>query len=108
MTSNGQRDFPPAFLRRCLRVEMPKPQETDLRNIVEAHLTPEVAAKFNELIKRFDTKTNQQAIQLATDQLLNAVYLCEYGATINLNREDGQEDDLEKLLLAALTSTGGA
>jgi MoxR-like ATPase len=32
MTSNGERDFPPAFLRRCLRIEMPKPTDTDLYN----------------------------------------------------------------------------
>jgi MoxR-like ATPase len=101
MTSNGERDFPPAFLRRCLRVEMPKPIETDLYDIVKAHLTEEVANEVDDLISRFFQKTNSEAALLATDQLLNAVYLRKYGAQLEA---DGT---LEDLLLKALTSTGG-
>jgi MoxR-like ATPase len=101
MTSNGERDFPPAFLRRCLRIEMPKPVETDLYNIVEAHLTTDVAKQVNDLISRFLEKTDSEAALLATDQLLNAVYLRKYGAQVE---KDGT---LEDLLLKALTSTGG-
>jgi MoxR-like ATPase len=101
MTSNGERDFPPAFLRRCLRIEMPKPVKADLYNIVEAHLTKEVADKVDDLILRFISKTDSEAALLATDQLLNAVYLRKYGAEVE---EDGT---LEDLLLKALTSTGG-
>lgn len=37
MTSNGERDFPPAFLRRCLRVKMPDPDREALKTIVRAH-----------------------------------------------------------------------
>ncbi len=102
MTSNGERDFPPAFLRRCLRIEMPKPTDTDLYNIVEAHLTPEVADQIKDLIERFITKTDQEAKQLATDQLLNAVYLRIYGAEIK------KDSELEKLIMAALTNIGGS
>ena len=101
MTSNGERDFPPAFLRRCLRIEMPKPAETDLYNIVEAHLTKEVADQVNDLIGRFFQKTDSEAALLATDQLLNAVYLRKYGAQVEEN------GTLEELLLKALTSSGG-
>jgi MoxR-like ATPase len=101
MTSNGERDFPPAFLRRCLRIEMPKPIDTDLYNIVESHLTKEVADQVSDLISRFLKKTDSEAALLATDQLLNAVYLRKYGAQVE---EDGT---LEDLLLKALTSTGG-
>jgi MoxR-like ATPase len=36
MTSNGERDFPAAFLRRCLRMQMPVPDENQLAKIVEA------------------------------------------------------------------------
>lgn len=100
MTSNGERDFPPAFLRRCLRVEMPKPEKTDLYSIVEAHLTKEVANQVDDLIQRFLSKTDTQAALLATDQLLNAVYLRQYGAQVEADGE------LEQLILAALTNTG--
>lgn len=101
MTSNGERDFPPAFLRRCLRVAMPQPIKADLYNIVEAHLTKEVADQVNDLIEHFLTKTDQEATALATDQLLNAVYLRKYGATVD------SDSDLAKLILAVLTSSGG-
>ncbi|MBE9062378.1 AAA family ATPase [cf. Phormidesmis sp. LEGE 11477] len=100
MTSNGERDFPPAFLRRCLRIEMPKPAEEDLFKIVEAHLTQEVADEVKDLVGRFFQKTDSEAALLATDQLLNAVYLRKYGAAVD------PDDDLEQLLLAALTSSG--
>jgi MoxR-like ATPase len=101
MTSNGERDFPPAFLRRCLRIEMPKPKDKDLANIVEAHLTKDVADQVSDLISRFIVKTDSDAAQLATDQLLNAVYLRKYGAQV----EEG--GSLEDLVFKALTSTGG-
>ncbi|WP_353260129.1 AAA family ATPase, partial [Prochlorothrix hollandica] len=40
MTSNGERDFPPAFLRRCLRLRMPDPSQNKdaLTHLVESHL----------------------------------------------------------------------
>lgn len=101
MTSNGERDFPPAFLRRCLRIEMPKPESSDLRNIVEAHLTPAVASQIDDLIQRFIHKTDHEAKQLATDQLLNAVYLRQYGAEL------AEDSELEQLILAALSNVGG-
>ncbi len=100
MTSNNERDFPPAFLRRCLRVDMPKPEKSDLYQIVEAHLTKDIAEQMDDLIGRFDKKTANEAVMLATDQLLNAVYLRQHGAAVE------EDSDLEKLILAALTSTG--
>jgi MoxR-like ATPase len=73
LTSNRERDFPPAFLRRCLRLEMPKPEPEDLRDIVKNHLGPKVAAKADDLIDEFIKMQNTGAV--ATDQLLNAAYL---------------------------------
>ncbi|MFN6569051.1 MoxR family ATPase [Dendronalium sp. ChiSLP03b] len=37
LTSNGEREFPPAFLRRCLRLDLSQPSEQELGNIVKAH-----------------------------------------------------------------------
>ncbi|MBD2510128.1 MoxR family ATPase [Nostoc muscorum FACHB-395] len=75
LTSNGERDFPPAFLRRCLRLNIPEPNEEELAKIVEAHLgnDPKVTEAANELIQKFLSK--RQKGDLATDQLLNAIYL---------------------------------
>ena len=37
MTSNGEREFPPAFLRRCLQLDMQLPDEDKLARIVAKH-----------------------------------------------------------------------
>ena len=79
LTSNGERDFPPAFLRRCLRLDIPEPNEEKLRRIVKAHFSDkkneaEFLKEAETLIKEFlKQRDNQQ--ELATDQLLNAIYL---------------------------------
>ncbi|MBD2491692.1 MoxR family ATPase [Aulosira sp. FACHB-615] len=80
MTSNGERDFPPAFLRRCLRVQMPEPEESDLQEIVKAHLGTDKIEQFQSLIKDFRDKNYTEEGNLATDQLLNTIYLLTQNA----------------------------
>jgi MoxR-like ATPase len=73
ITSNGERDFPPPFLRRCLRLEMGLPPRERLEEIVRAHLGPEAAERSGDLIDVFMARRAEG--DLATDQLLNAIYL---------------------------------
>ncbi len=90
LTSNGERDFPPPFLRRCVRLTMAEPGVERLGNIVNAHLQQQVEqdradgeeshvpseAVLKKLIGDFVTKRSDRSRgDLATDQLLNAVYL---------------------------------
>jgi MoxR-like ATPase len=75
MTSNGERDFPPAFMRRCLHLAMKQPDRERLAKIVGAHLGPEVLETAMPMIDRFLELRDQGHKDLATDQLLNAVYL---------------------------------
>ena len=76
LTSNGERDFPPAFLRRCLRLDIPQPTVERLQQIVKAQLQQEELSKEAEdLIQQFFKSREQEGDLLATDQLLNAVYL---------------------------------
>lgn len=79
LTSNGERDFPPAFLRRCLRLTMPNPDQKALTDMVKAHLgeEEEVLNKAEPLIADFLQKRMQGESKgdLSPDQLLNAVYL---------------------------------
>lgn len=76
LTSNGERDFPPPFLRRCIRLDMREPNEDELAEIVRRHLTDaDVLAEVTPLIKAFLQKRDDEAKDLATDQLLNAIYL---------------------------------
>lgn len=74
MTSNGERDFPAAFLRRCVQCTLEDPDEEQLKDILNAHL-PRLArdADIQKLIKTFKDKRGQSA--MANDQLLNAHYL---------------------------------
>jgi MoxR-like ATPase len=75
MTSNGERDFPGPFLRRCIRFEMPPPTEPMLRRIVEAHLArlPR-SEELAELITDFTSRL-ESGEELAVDQLLNAAHV---------------------------------
>jgi MoxR-like ATPase len=75
MTSNGEREFPPAFMRRCLQLEMQLPDEEKLARIVAAHLSPDskYQGEIKTLIDEFMKKRDNT--EIATDQLLNAVYL---------------------------------
>ncbi|MEM9447139.1 MAG: MoxR family ATPase [Cyanobacteria bacterium P01_E01_bin.6] len=89
LTSNGERDFPPAFLRRCLRLSMKEPDEDELARIVASHLGQDVADQSRKLIEDF--KSRRDRGDLATDQLLNAIYL--------MTRERGPVGaDKEKLI----------
>jgi MoxR-like ATPase len=72
ITSNGEREFPPAFLRRCLQLNLEAPGSEKLRLIVEAHLGAR-AGDFQDLIDEFLSRKTEG--ELATDQLLNAVFL---------------------------------
>ncbi|MEL7331060.1 MAG: MoxR family ATPase [Cyanobacteria bacterium J06560_2] len=76
MTSNGERDFPPAFYRRCLRVRMPSPSKVALQEIVKAHLGEKNVAKFNHVIDDFlNEQTSEVSERLPTDALLNLIHL---------------------------------
>jgi MoxR-like ATPase len=76
MTSNNERDFPPAFMRRCLHHHIEAPDETRMLEIVKKHLSQEEQDKVDnleEIITEFISKRNKN--HLATDQLLNALHL---------------------------------
>lgn len=117
MTSNGERDFPPAFLRRCLRINMPDPKDDAvLQRIVGAHFENEaqqdgwlkVQQQIDPLIADFAKELQRNKVDLATDQLLNLVYMVRKS---QLNSSAGAEQDklqemevLKQILLKRLTS----
>src|SRR5262245_1537075 len=97
MTSNGEREFPAPFLRRCLRLDMPKPDEKMLRNIIESRLrSKNIANQSKDLIEKF--LKQKESGTLATDQLLNAVYLLKG----NNGVQPDENDELIKALLREL------
>ncbi|MEW2031010.1 MoxR family ATPase [Streptomyces roseifaciens] len=104
ITSNSEREFPPAFLRRCLMLHMPEPDENDLADMLAAHFGAETAEQWGgELISRFLDRSRERG-GLSIDQLLNSLYL----ATSSHHAED-QNGDLLRLaetLWHRLDSTG--
>lgn len=104
LTSNGERDFPPPFLRRCVRLTMEEPGKDRLIQIVNAHLEQQLTQDrsenathdalseevIEELIDGFIKKRNDRSRgALATDQLLNAIYVVLRERDTNLtHRQD--------------------
>lgn len=104
MTSNGERDFPAPFLRRCLRVSMPDPTDSGfLRKVVDAHFVQELGAEdwnkaqtiIDDLIQDF---VNKQGKDVSTDRLLNTVYLFSRQVQLNQIERDSLKDLLWKRL----------
>ncbi|MUG93036.1 AAA family ATPase [Scytonema sp. UIC 10036] len=93
MTSNEAREFSPAFLRRCLRLSVRQPDtEEGFYNILEQRFDSECLKKVDEparkLIQDFLDRIKKKDVKLATDQLLNAIYLLLQGD--NLTQEKRQ------------------
>jgi MoxR-like ATPase len=124
LTSNGERDFPPAFLRRCLRINMPDPTDsTVLERIVGAHFDrgdrqtseipwSEVKPKVATLIVEFANELESKKSSLATDQLLNLIYMVRQS---QFNVAEASEEEktaalatLKKILLRRLTGDAGS
>jgi MoxR-like ATPase len=100
MTSNGERDFPPAFLRRCVRLEITQPDNKRLEAIVRAHLGEQALAASADLIEQFLQR--RSGGELATDQLLNAIFVTMHS---ELTHADSRSE-LADLLLRPLSAPG--
>ena len=104
LTSNGEREFPPAFLRRCLRLDLQPPDPAQVAAIITAHLGPEAAASAKRHVREFLDRRNRS--EVTTDQLLNAIYLATSGS-----RYDGRSaeeiasiDDVVSAIMRPLSS----
>jgi MoxR-like ATPase len=80
LTSNRERELPAPFLRRCLHLEFTEPDSEKLSRIVAAHfgqLHGELVTLVGEFIENITDRREQHNQHVATDQLLNAVYLLQ-------------------------------
>ena len=77
MTSNAEREFPAAFLRRCVRLDVLPPDRQQLERIVYSQLRGYKArfdfAAVDALIDQFVMAAASG--DMSTDQLLNAIFL---------------------------------
>ncbi len=100
VTSNGEREFPAPFLRRCLRLGLIPPDTERLARIVAAHLGEDALENSRDLIREFLHRREEG--DLATDQLLNAIYL----VTARRVGSTPEWDRLLGTLLRTLDGTG--
>lgn len=84
ITSNGEREFPPPFLRRCVRVNIQQPSADKLSRIVSGQLGDPALSSAGDVVEEFVSA--RERMDLSTDQLLNAVYFATSGLQL-----DGQE-----------------
>ncbi|MEU9090784.1 MoxR family ATPase [Streptomyces sp. NPDC087901] len=84
LTSNGERDFPAPLMRRCIHLELGRPDHKRLASFVKAHLGEEAARSSEDLITLFLERSRSEL--LATDQLLNAIYLTQAAAPTGRDR----------------------
>ncbi|MFI6893229.1 AAA family ATPase [Streptomyces sp. NPDC050256] len=84
LTSNGERDFPAPLMRRCIHLELGRPDHKRLAAFVKAHLGEEAARSSEDLITLFLERSRSEL--LATDQLLNAIYLTQAAAPTGRDR----------------------
>jgi len=99
LTSNAERELPAPFLRRCLRLDIDKPEKGKLTKIVQAHFgnADEAGDKErNHLIQLFLNR--RETGDLATDQLLNAIYLTTQGIDLENIKIKDKESLLETVL----------
>jgi MoxR-like ATPase len=110
LTSNGERDFPPAFNRRCLRLDMTPPNDARLRLIVEQHFrgiskppTKDWEKGVADMIKHFLDLRDKKMEIVATDQLLNALHFLRQD--VDLLRE-GPSSVLDAVLRGLVATSG--
>jgi MoxR-like ATPase len=79
ITSNGERDFPPPFLRRCLQLDIAPPDIDKLVAMAAAHLGAAQDDQRLELVRDF-VRHSEQAGNIPADRLLDALFLATSGA----------------------------
>jgi MoxR-like ATPase len=106
MTSNGEREFPPAFLRRCIRLDIQPIRDLDrLAQIVRTHLGDDLFQKAELLIRKYiadyaaQQKSSAKQEYIAIDQLLNFLFVV-------LQIDEADEKGREQLRTSLLRDLG--
>ncbi|MEU4804490.1 MoxR family ATPase [Actinosynnema sp. NPDC023587] len=106
ITSNGEREFPPAFLRRCLRLKIEQPDRERLAGMVAAHFGHDHDLDIAQLIDDFQRRADKVG-PLAADQLLNAVEMATRLSTSGAYKPDGEWGALLDNLWHPLSAESG-
>ncbi len=102
LTTNGEREFSPAFKRRCLTLRMKRPDEAKLREVMAMHFpagweNDSSKAQLAAFLQKVGSGN-----QVAVDQLLNAVYL----TMSNIDVKPENHQIIQQSVLRSLTELG--
>jgi MoxR-like ATPase len=103
ITSNGEREFPPAFLRRCLQLQLSPPSFEQLGAMVAAQFGSTEQVDVSRLITDF-LERSEAVGGLAADQLLNAVHMAMELATSGAYQPDEDWNELIRAIWHPLSS----
>jgi MoxR-like ATPase len=104
ITSNGEREFPAPFLRRCLKLHVEPPTPRQLGAMVAAQFGDTDGVDVSRLIAEFQARSEETG-GLASDQLLNAVHLAMQLATSGAFHADEDWQELLTAIWHPLTSS---
>jgi MoxR-like ATPase len=104
ITSNGEREFPAPFLRRCLKLHVEPPTFAQLGAMVAAQFGDTDGVDVSRLISEFLARSEETG-GLASDQLLNAVHLATELVTSGAYQPDEDWQELLTAIWHPLTST---
>ncbi|MFI7615321.1 AAA family ATPase [Nonomuraea terrae] len=103
ITSNGEREFPRAFLRRCVQLQMHEPSRERLADLMTAHFADQAEPYKDQLIRTFLEYRDRHPV--AADQLLNALHLVIHGQE-DVQRDDNQWKQVLDVVLRRLDAAG--
>ena len=85
MTSNNEREFPKAFMRRCIHLRLEQPNLSLMKDILLKHLgiEGEVPAEVSEIFEELTDLQEKSKENWATDQLLQAVYIAMMNGSLS-------------------------
>jgi len=100
MTSNGEQEMPPAFLRRCVRYSMPAPTIALMCDVVRRHLGLEVRESSPEadLVQEFVERVGAGET-VAVDQLLSTLHILSGTPSTDV----GERERVKRLLMKDLS-----
>lgn len=108
LTSNGERDLPPAFLRRCLQLDIKPPRGQHFRNIIRAHFHEQtdgktLPSKVEAYIQEIELRFREKKEYIPTDHLLNAIHMVFNEVDLE---EENLADDQKQLVEQILRTLG--
>jgi len=106
LTCNSGRDLSPAFMRRCIPVQMGLPDEEELLAAVAGHFGGDLPSGARALVTEFLERSGS-GHDLAIDQLLNAVHLVGALGPEQVGPDGGQVRELSEMLWHRLTESPG-